>query len=735
MLKHWRRILPFVALVAIWALFFWRFAAPKGDRATYPGGDFSETFGVFRDQTYRSLLSGRLPLWTECMWSGYPLQADPQAEVFYPPNWLMFGFLRLEGWGNFPIGALVAEVALHYLAVSVFVYLFLRSLSCRRGAAVLGAVVFTYGGYLTGSPPLQTATLEVDTWLPLALLFAGRLADTRRGRYLALTALMLALSYLAGHPQTFIYAALLVVAYFTFRAWQARWKLALWVGGGAALVALTAALAAAQLLPSVQFILNSTRTSVAFDQAGHGFPFEDVIQFFLTGFASYWQPLYVGILPLGLAAFALTRRSNEVRFWAGAALVGLILSFGTKAAAYDAAYWLVPGYQLFRGQEHVALVVSLALAILAALGADELLGALARGARKGLVRLARAAAVGLMVAFALLPVARYLSQLNLDKSDWGKLPDRVGVMAFGFGLALMALSVRAWVPALRRWTPAILVSVAVLDLFAANRPVNVVPDFNAYPYMPLLDPITATPGFFRVRDENQLQGHAGCMYGYWALESPTPYRIATYDAFLQRAPEDPRYRLLGVEYVITWRQGLDTVPQLNPAEVSSAPARPGVPNQAGITKVYRLTGFQPLRLFLAHTVQVTPGDDAVYAAMAAPGFDPFKAVLLPQPAEVGPNASGDVVTVLADTPGQLRAHTVSADASVLVFSEAYFPNWDVNVDGRPARLLRADGALLAVALPAGAHDVEFVYWPPLLVVGGVLSALALAVCVWLIIKK
>ena len=734
MSKTLRGLWPFLALLGIWALFFWRFAAPGADRVTYPAGDFSQQFGVFRDLAYRSVIGGRLPLWAECLWSGYPFHADPQAQVFYPPIWLIFGFLRMQGWGNFPIGALVAEVAAHYLLLSFFVFIFLRSIKCSRAAAVLGAVVYAYGGFMTGSPPLQTAVLEVVTWLPPGLLFAGRLAESHRWRYLALTALTLALAFLAGHPQTFLYVALLVAAYFAAQAVRARWRLGAFIGFGAALAGLTAALAAVQLLPSLQFVLNSTRASVPFDQAGHGFPFEDVVQFFLTGFASYWQPLYVGILPLGLALFALSRRSAEVLFWAGAAAGGLLLSFGTKAAIYDAAYWLVPGYSLFRDQERLALAVSLALAVLAALGTDALLVPLSRSSRKYLGRLTLAAGVGLAVGFALLPVARYLSALGLDKSDWGQLPNRVGVMVLAFGLACLALLVRARVPALRRWMPVIFIGVTVIDLFAANRPVNVVPAFEAFPPNPLLENITAEPGFFRVRDENQLVGHAGCIYGYWGLESPTPYRVATYDAFLQKAPDGALWRLLGVRFLVTWRQYQDPASDVKPIQVASAPAAPGVPNQAGITKVFRFTGFDPRRAFLTHAVEVA-ADATVYQAMAAPGFDPFHTVLLSQAATVGPNADGDAVTILRDEPGHLQLRATASDAAVLVFSEAYFPGWRVSVDGRPAPALRADGALLAAAVPAGTHQVEFNYSPPLLLWGAVISLLALMASVVVMVKK
>src|SRR5688572_28733196 len=106
----------------------------------------------------------------------------------------MFGVLRAQGWGHFPLEAMVAEVVLHYLLASVLMYWFLRSLQLRPAAAVLGALVFAYGGYLTGSPPVQTGILETVAWLPLALLCAGRLAERGRARDLALTALALAVA-------------------------------------------------------------------------------------------------------------------------------------------------------------------------------------------------------------------------------------------------------------------------------------------------------------------------------------------------------------------------------------------------------------------------------------------------------------------------------------------------------------------------------------------------------------
>jgi hypothetical protein len=550
---------------------------------------------------------------------------------------------------------------------------------------------------------------------------------------LALAALVLALAFLAGHPQTFVYVTLLALAYFAFRARQAGWSGATIVMLAAGLILLTTALAAVQLIPSLHFILHSTRTSVPFAQAGHGFPFEDVLQFFVTGFVSYWQPLYVGLLPLGLAAFGLTRPAPQVRFWAFAALTGLVLSFGTKAAAYDAAYWLVPGLGLFRGQEHLALVVSFSLAVLAAFGMDALCGPLSRGARRTLQRLRRAGSALWVAAFGLLGLAMLLAQLGLDQAAWQQLPGRVGVLVFGLGLALLALALRAYVPAVRRWTPAVMAAVVVLDLFAANRPTNRVAAYTPYAYDPMLEPILSDSGFFRVQDDFRLAGHAGCAYHYRAVEGVTPYKIASYARFMEHTPEVVRWELLGVRYVVTWRGDLrDPAGNVVAAEAVSHGT---VPDERGnVTRVFRLSS-EARRAFLTHRVHVAADDDAVSAALAAPDFDPLSIAVLPEPLPVEAAAHEDRLEILADVAGRVRLRAETDAAAALIVSESHFPGWRVTVDGEPASVLRADGALLAVYLPPGAHEVEFAYRPASLGWGAVCSSLALALALVLILRR
>ncbi|MBI2975533.1 MAG: YfhO family protein [Chloroflexi bacterium] len=732
-----RTFLHLGVLIGLWARFFWRFAAPNpADRWAFVEGDFTQQFGVFRDLVYRPLAAGQFPLWAGCLLSGYPLHADPQTALFYFPAWITYGVLRLMGWGNYPIEALTAEVLAHYLLASILMYAFLRRELTRPMAALFGAVVFTYGGYLTGFPALQTATLETETWLPLLLLCLRRLAHTRRLKHLALASAVLAVAYFAGHPQTFVFVGMVSVAYLVFQSRQSgiRWgTLSAWAAGFGFL---TAGLAAVQLLPSLQFIGLSTRAGIPFSTASRGFPFQDIAQFFITGLVSHWQPLYLGILPLALAVWAALRHPRpHARFWTGVAVTGLILSFGTKAVAYDAVFWLVPLFKLFRGQEHFSFVVVFALSVLAAYGADSLLGPLTPAGRRALNVLRNATLLLFAVAIVFLLATLLIQRANLLPDPSDTLPVRAAMWTLFALLGSMALHARLRWPAARHWMGALLLTVAVLDLFAVNRGADVAPPYQPYPYSSALQPVLAEPGFFRVQDDFQLKGHAGCGYGFRQVEGITPYLISTYGRLIDEVAEPVRWKLLGVRFVVTWRQELIAGDGSRPTaeEVAQSPAVPGVPNKAGITKVFRLTAEgDPKRAFVAHDVRVA-SDAAVFARLSESGFDPFATAYVSAAVAAAPGGPGESVTAQSDAPGHLQLRVNTAAPGLLVISEAYFPGWQARVNGAAASVLRADGALLAVAVGPGESLVALDYRPPVLLLGGAVSITALLVCVALII--
>ena len=44
-------------------------------------------------------------------------------------------------------------------------------------------------------------------------------------------------------------------------------------------------------------------------------------------------------------------------------------------------------------------------------------------------------------------------------------------------------------------------------------------------------------------------------------------------------------------------------------------------------------------------------------------------------------------------------------------SDSWFPGWSASVDGSAVAILRANGIVRGLYVPAGRHEVEMRYWP------------------------
>jgi hypothetical protein len=480
-----------LGLTGLWVLFFWRFAASdQATRWVFADGDFTLQFGLFRDLVYRQLVQGHLPLWERCLYAGYPIYADPQTQLFYPPSWLAYIGLKVLGWGHYPIEAFTLEAISHFLLGSWFCYWFLRRSDLPASVALFGAALFTYSGYLTAYPVLQTATLYTEIWLPLILLQLLAFSQKQQWRSLAWAALFLAISYTGGHPQTFIYVLLISCSYWALQAWLHKLGWRKWLAGQVSLGVLTGLLASVQLLPSLQFIFSSTRSTLAFEAATKGFPFQDIIQFVLPKVVSHWHPLYIGILPLTLLGVALRRLfTPTVLFWAILALVSLLLSFGSVGVVYDIAYAAIPVLRLFRGQEHFALPVTFGLVMVATYGFAALLQAADLPERSTIQR----GLLGLLV-LGLLGTAVTVTLSQTALGDLSGVGNALGLLVLASGLAWTVYALWARVP--RSLWAVLLLAAVMFDLFTHNRGQDVRAPFNPYPPQAFLLPVQQTARLF-----------------------------------------------------------------------------------------------------------------------------------------------------------------------------------------------------------------------------------------------
>src|SRR5690606_20794725 len=321
-----RRIIPPLALVALWLLFFWRLLTPNpADRVLFAEGDFTLHYYPFASYQAERVWGGSLPLWNPYNHAGAPFAANVQWAMWYPVRWLTILF---AGPGGFTIEAYQFETAVHVLLASLFTYALLRVAVRNTWAALAGAVIFAYGGYLTGYPILQPSIMYAAVWLPLMLLaiHASVHSPGWGAAGAALAGAAVAVSLFGGHPQTTMYMTYLGLAYLAFLGWRAglQWHAILWraalvgvIGGGAAAV---------QLLPAAQLAGLSSRVEVyAYEDKSGGFAPVELLGALLPSFGGTWSPLYIGVAGLLLALGAVLRARAEHFFWLGAAVISMWL--------------------------------------------------------------------------------------------------------------------------------------------------------------------------------------------------------------------------------------------------------------------------------------------------------------------------------------------------------------------------------------------------------------------------
>ena len=172
------------------------------DSKTFFFRDIHRFFYPMKYFLSQSFQSGQIPFWNSGIFCGSPFMSDMQSGVFYPPSIL---FLLLP----FPVSFNV-YIILHFFLIFVFFNLFIRAHGLGSGAALIGAIAYTYGGYVISSVNTLN-NLSAATWLP-AVLWAHQMTVKRgfvHGHFLVV--IFLAMSILGGEPQIFAMGAGLLV--------------------------------------------------------------------------------------------------------------------------------------------------------------------------------------------------------------------------------------------------------------------------------------------------------------------------------------------------------------------------------------------------------------------------------------------------------------------------------------------------------------------------------------------
>jgi hypothetical protein len=134
------------------------------------------------------------------------------------------------------------------------------------------------------------------------------------------------------------------------------------------------------------------------------------------------------------------------------------------------------------------------------------------------------------------------------------------------------------------------------------------------------------------------------------------------------------------------------------------------------------------RISIVEQAEVEPEISTQFEKIFTPEFDPTKTVLLknlpPEASGKPGQAASPSATIIKELPTEVDVQaSTSTEGGYLLLRDMYDPNWQVEVDGESAPLLRANGIHRAVRLTQGEHLVRFVYKPRFLFWGAGISGI------------
>lgn len=676
----------------------------------------------------REIARGHFPLWNPWAFAGAPFFANPQTGLLFPLTWLAW-VLPL------PL-ALTLIAVLKLSAAGLAMYWCLRVFALGRAAASLGALVFMLNGPLVVW--LQWPFASAMIALPLVLGATERLRARRDARAVLALALAVALSLVAGYPQTAVHGLGLAAAWTLCRLRGAAGGALRFGARIAAATTLGTALAAVQLLPFLEYL----RESSALFYRSHWMPVLSLpgrtavallMPYYYGGpggevFWGEWNfnemTTTVGLVPwvlLPVAAVAAWSRV-ETRFFLGAAAFAAL------------TLWDIPGIPSLARLPLLSLITStriaavwaLALAALTALGLDAM-GSAAAAAR---VR----ARIGLRLAFPAAAAFGFLS-IAADDATLALVQTTVPVPAqYVAWLVLMTLGALAVLRALgdgrlgaRRIVLLLSVQLAsALPLVLGSNPV--IEARWLYPTTPAIAHLQRQAAEEGGRVLLGTPRNLGMLYGL--------REVAGYDAITPRRVEllaSPNADLgLTGNGMLTVSTGFAS-PVFDLLSIRWVLGPPGAPAPAphlaldydgAEARVWRNDRALP-RAFLVGQARACVEEGLAPALLGQGAIDFRREVLIAGCEGLPPSHAPEAarVIIVADEPERVIVRAGSDTPAWLVLTDTWFPGWRVRVDGAEHRLWRANHAFRAVWLPAGTHEVEFRYEPRSLAWGLGLSAL------------
>lgn len=704
-----------------------------------------------------SLKSGVLPLWNPYYFSGMPLLANFQSAVFSLSN-IFFLFLP-ETW------AWSAGVIAQPFLAMIFAFLFLRNLKLSRLASILGGVVFAFSGF-------SFMWLEYNVhgwtamWLPLLLLVVDKIIEKKNLRWVLGGSFILAIQIFAGYPQIVLYSATAIGFYSIFRLffWKVAKNFKSLIKPILLLILFSLVgvlLAAAQILPGWEALKLSVREidPIAQSSSGGFFPWQNLVTFLAPDFfgnpATYnfwgkpWYDnfaLYVGILPLILATFAIFLRRDKLSwFFTFLAIFALLLALPNPVARWvnEAGIYGVKAIPA-----RIIFLLDFSLAILAALGLEWLLACYhvlkhKNRKRKQILVILSSFSIAIfglwlfvLTAGRFFPQAEWLVNLSVAQRNLILPTGLFLISSLILGCWLFFKNCQTSNFRLLAITLILLLSVADLFRFGWKYLPFSKPDL-VFPSTPVIEFLQKQEKPFRVEFGETIPQNMWMPYGLESAagyDAMAPLRYSQFLGALRTGRVDTPYGrvaqvenydsrlfdLLNIKYVLAVKYDEKGIrnSEGKPRAIFQNPKFKLVFEDKTV-QVYENLDVLP-RAFLVDDFIVKKDNQKIIDQMLAPGFDLSQFVVVEEKINFKKEELNSLSAFLKEKeeavfikyqPLESIIKTVSEDGGLLFIGDNYYPGWKAFIDGKETKIYRANFTFRAVLVPAGEHEVKLTYQP------------------------
>jgi len=675
----------FFAFLATY-LFFYEYLPPW--KTVHLFSDIEGYHYPLYNYAQKAFHEGRFPEWDVAEYSGISFVGNPQAAVFYPPNWLVYLANRTRDGVRFQ--TLEDLEFLHCWAAFLLAWLWLRGWTRAETPALAGAAVFAFGGYRMAESQ-HLGVMCAYSWYPLGLWGLDDAVKQKRWTPLWKTAVASTLCLTAGYPPAwFVFCVCCVVYSAAIASWRNAWR-------PVAAIAFSLLLAMAQLAPVLEAAGMKAKEKVyGGGLAGGAFFY---LQFLLPNYydqaRSMGSPgppqqsyLYLGAAALLGCGWLLWRGQWKPMLPAGALVFTAMLFILNPGRVIERTIGALPLVSEACREWNFLAVFGLAASMLAALGLDDL------------ARIRRGIAWWLSLAAAMIWNARqwwvWRGGGHFATGWWTAIEAGVTVLV----LCLLFLAPqRALVRA------AILATIWMeFKVYGTSRRFNAAP--GGVDSMFAQDMRTGGPEMMGMNAAVYEQMRRDVDYRVAVDSGPHGtelrfYRLATpagFDPFLTT-----QYRQ-AVGRFVSFRSDREFVFDWSNAEMMDAFAVKYVITTPDAKGYAKLASDSRFRLMLP-----AEGYYRVFEYLAArPGFrfDAGKA------------------RRIRWFPEERLYRVHSAGGGQFHLLEQFFPGWKAYVDGRPAHVARVRTAFQGIGVPSGDHWVEFRFRSAGMRIGVVISLVA-----------